>query len=106
MKSVFLPSCFMLSLLSQQVLAANQEATSAASAVKLDKQTISTSRGEKDASTIPHMVTVIESEDLQLAVAASGDIMSALSKLLPSFSPTRQKLTGMQKRFEAVRRYF
>lgn len=99
MKSVFLPSCFMLSLLSQQVLAANQEATSAASAVKLDKQTISTSRGEKDASTIPHMVTVIESEDLQLAVAASGDIMSALSKLLPSFSPTRQKLTGSAETF-------
>jgi iron complex outermembrane receptor protein len=99
MKSVFLPSCFMLSLLSQQVLAANQEATSAASAVKLDKQTISTSRGEKDASTIPHMVTVIESEALQLAVAASGDIMSALSKLLPSFSPTRQKLTGSAETF-------
>lgn len=99
MKSVFLPSCFMLSLLSQQVLAANQEAASAASAVKLDKQTISTSRGEKDASTIPHMVTVIESEALQLAVAASGDIMSALSKLLPSFSPTRQKLTGSAETF-------
>jgi iron complex outermembrane receptor protein len=99
MKSVFLPSCFLLSLLSQQVLAANQEAASAASAIKLDKQTISTSRGEKDASTIPHMVTVIESEELQLAVAASGDIMSALSKLLPSFSPTRQKLTGSAETF-------
>lgn len=103
MKSVFLPSCFVLSLLSQQVLAANQEVAPAAKStsidVKLDKQTISTSRGEKDASTIPHMITVIESKDLQLAVAASGDVMSALSKLLPSFSPTRQKLTGSAETF-------
>jgi len=92
MKSVFLPSCFLLSLLSQHVLAANQDVT-------LEPQTISTSRGEKDASTIPHMITVIEADDLQLAVAASGDVMSALSKLLPSFTPTRQKLTGSGETF-------
>jgi iron complex outermembrane receptor protein len=103
MKSVLLPSCFLLSLFSQHVLAANQDVISAANdsknSVKLDKQTISTSRGEKDAATIPHMITIIESEDLQLAVAASGDVMSALSKLLPSFTPTRQKLTGSAETF-------
>jgi len=99
MKSVFLPSCFLLSLLSQQVIAANQDVDAAANDMVLDKQTISTSRGEKDASTIPHMITVIEADELQLAVAASGDIMSALSKLLPSFTPTRQKLTGSAETF-------
>jgi len=88
MKSVFLPSYFLLSLLSQQVIAANQNVDSTSNDMVLDKQTISTSRGEKDASTIPHMITVIEAEDLQLAVAASGDIMSALSKLLPSPNPS------------------
>jgi outer membrane receptor for ferrienterochelin and colicin len=73
MKSVFIPSCFLLSLLSQQVIAANQEVTPLASAVKLDKQTISTSRGGA-------RIEVIHGANASMGLGASGGIINIITR--------------------------
>lgn len=46
------------------------------------------------ASALPLTVDVIGPEDLDQQVAIGGSIVEAVSALSPSFSPTRQKLTG------------
>ena len=75
------------------------DASAPAEKVTLDRVTISAVRGERDVATIPHMVTVIERETLQATLGASGDLTSALSRLLPSFAPSRQKMTGSSESF-------
>lgn len=46
------------------------------------------------ASALPLTVDVINSETLSQQVAISGSVIDAVSTLSPSFSPTRQKLSG------------
>ena len=46
------------------------------------------------ASALPLTVDVIDNETLSQQVAVSGSIVDAVSTLSPSFSPTRQKLSG------------
>ena len=46
------------------------------------------------ASALPLTVDVVNSEQLSQQVAISGSVIDAVSTLSPSFSPTRQKLSG------------
>jgi iron complex outermembrane recepter protein len=46
------------------------------------------------ASALPLTVDVIDRETLSRQVAVSGSTVDAVSALLPSFSPTREKITG------------
>ena len=46
------------------------------------------------ASALPLTVDVLDNETLSQQVAVSGSIVDAVSTLSPSFSPTRQKLSG------------
>lgn len=46
------------------------------------------------ASALPLTVDVIEKEALDAQVAISGSVVDAVANLSPSFSPTRQKLSG------------
>ncbi|OYX64641.1 MAG: TonB-dependent receptor [Sphingomonadales bacterium 32-64-17] len=55
---------------------------------------VSAARTQLPASALPLTVDVIDSEALERQVLISGSTVDAVSALLPSFSPTREKLSG------------
>jgi iron complex outermembrane recepter protein len=55
---------------------------------------ITASRVEKPLSTIPNTVTVIDTAALEEQLAINNDISAVLGNLIPSFSPSRQKMTN------------
>ena len=55
---------------------------------------VTATRTQLPASALPLTVDVIDSEALDRQVAISGSTVDAVSALLPSFSPTREKLSG------------
>lgn len=60
----------------------------------LDTVTIEAARVGKPATGLPYTVTVITREQLDNQLALGGDIAQLLGNILPSYSPSRQKLTG------------
>src|SRR5688500_15533607 len=62
----------------------------------LDRVTVSasTSRIPDSASALPSTITVIDQEQLQQQLAVTQDISQVLANLIPSFAPSRQKLTN------------
>tara|TARA_B100000678_G_scaffold277881_1_gene272092 strand:- start:1227 stop:3362 length:2136 start_codon:yes stop_codon:yes gene_type:complete len=59
-----------------------------------DMIVVTAARTQLPASALPLTVDIIDSEALQRQVQLSGSTVDAVSALLPSFSPTREKLTG------------
>lgn len=55
---------------------------------------VTASRVERPLSTIPNTVTVIDQRDLEQQISISNDLSSVLGNLIPSFSPSRQKLSS------------
>jgi len=55
---------------------------------------VTATRGDKPANTIPNTVTVIDETDLEQQISVSSDLSTVLGNLIPSFSPSRQKLTS------------
>ncbi len=55
---------------------------------------VSAARTQLPASALPLTVDVIDRETLERQVLLSGSTVDAVSALLPSFSPTREKLSG------------
>lgn len=55
---------------------------------------VSAARTQLPASTLPLTIDVIDQEQLARQVQISGSTVDAISALLPSFSPTREKLSG------------
>ncbi|SFJ09389.1 iron complex outermembrane recepter protein [Sphingomonas sp. NFR04] len=55
---------------------------------------VTAARTNLPASALPLTVDVIDRETLSRQVAVSGSTVDAVSALLPSFSPTREKITG------------
>lgn len=71
------------------------EEDSEAGQVKSDETIVVTAtRTRLPASALPLTVDVIGSEQLEDQLAVSGSTVDAVSALLPSFSPTREKLSG------------
>jgi iron complex outermembrane receptor protein len=60
----------------------------------VDALVVTAARTILPASALPLTVDVIGSETLSQQVAISGSVIDAVSTLSPSFSPTRQKLSG------------
>ncbi|MBO9546503.1 TonB-dependent receptor [Caulobacter sp.] len=60
----------------------------------VDQVVITAARTSLPASALPLTVDVINNETLGQQVAIGGSIVDAISTLSPSFSPTRQKLSG------------
>ncbi|MBX7502435.1 TonB-dependent receptor [Qipengyuania sp. YG27] len=58
------------------------------------KIVVTAARTQLPASALPLTVDVIDSEALERQVLLSGSTVDAVSALLPSFSPTREKLSG------------
>jgi len=55
---------------------------------------VTAARTQLPASALPLTVDVIDSEALERQLLVSGSTVDAVSALLPSFSPTREKLSG------------
>ena len=55
---------------------------------------VTAARTQLPASALPLTIDVIDSEALDRQVQISGSTIDAVSALLPSFSPTREKLSG------------
>lgn len=55
---------------------------------------VTASRAERMLSTIPNTVTVIDERELEQQISINNDLSTVLGNLVPSFSPSRQKLTG------------
>lgn len=64
------------------------------SAESLDEVVVTATRVEKPLSTIPNTVTVIDQEELEQQLAVENDLSTVLGNLVPSFSPSRQKMTS------------
>ncbi len=66
-----------------------------ASASELSEEIIVTAnRVETPLSTVPNTVTVINEAELQRQLAIHNDISTVLGNLIPSYSPSRQKMTS------------
>jgi iron complex outermembrane receptor protein len=60
----------------------------------LEEVMVTASRVERPLSTIPNTVTVIDTAALEEQLAINNDISTVLGNLIPSFSPSRQKMTN------------
>lgn len=63
-------------------------------AESLDEVVVTATRVEKPLSTVPNTVTVIDQEELEQQLAVENDLSTVLGNLVPSFSPSRQKMTS------------
>ncbi|WP_064747727.1 TonB-dependent receptor [Lysobacter antibioticus] len=86
-----------LPLLASAVLAALAAPLAHADAAKdLDRVTVSasTSRVPNSEAALANTITVIDQEQLRQQLAVTQDVSQVLANLIPSFSPSRQKLTN------------
>lgn len=65
-----------------------------AHAAEADDIVVTAARSVLPANALPLTIDVIDQETLNQQVAIGGSIVDAVSTLTPSFSPTRQKLSG------------
>ncbi|HEX7035664.1 MAG TPA: TonB-dependent receptor [Pseudomonadales bacterium] len=61
---------------------------------RLEEVVVTANRVERPISTIPNTVTVIDQVELEQQLAVNRDLSTVLGNLVPSFSPSRQKLTN------------
>jgi hypothetical protein len=66
----------------------------AQSDIRIDEIVVTATRSVLPASALPLTIDVIGSDSLAQQAAISGSVIDAVSTLVPSFSPTRQKLSG------------
>lgn len=68
----------------------------AADPVQLDRVTVSasTSRIPDSESALPNTITIIDREQLERQLALTQDLSQILANVIPSFTPSRQKLTN------------
>nr|WP_272891452.1 TonB-dependent receptor [Stutzerimonas stutzeri] len=81
-----------LSLSSSPVAAANE-------AAELEAVTISATRARSEAGKTPQKITVIDREQIEQQLAITGDHGAILSNLIPSYSPSRQKMSSAGETF-------
>lgn len=60
----------------------------------LEEVMVTANRVEKPLSTIPNTVTVINAVELEQQLAVHNDLSTVLGNLIPSFAPSRQKMTN------------
>ena len=76
------------------VLSAAASAADAPQGPQVEEVMVTASRVERPLSTIPNTVTVVNSAQLEAQLAINNDISTVLGNLIPSFSPSRQKMTN------------
>ncbi len=60
----------------------------------IEEMIVTATRSEKPLSQIPNTVTLIGEQDLIQQIGVNNDLSTILGNLIPSFSPSRQKLTS------------
>lgn len=65
-----------------------------AEAADVSEVVVTAARTTLPANALPLTVDIIDADDLAQQAAISGSVIDAVSALTPSFSPTRQKLSG------------
>lgn len=61
---------------------------------RLEEVMVTASRVERPLSTIPNTVTLVNTVELEKQLAIHNDISTVLGNLIPSFAPSRQKMTN------------
>ncbi|MBA3563627.1 MAG: hypothetical protein H0W33_06400 [Gammaproteobacteria bacterium] len=67
---------------------------SAQDTATLERVTAEAARTGQSAELLPCTTTVIDREQIEQQLALGGDIAQLIGNMLPSFSPSRQKLSG------------
>ncbi|MFI8747371.1 TonB-dependent receptor [Pseudomonas sp. NPDC077186] len=67
--------------------------------LELDAMTISATRGHSQVGKTPQKITVISREQIEQQLAITSDHGQVLSNLIPSYSPSRQKLSNAGETF-------
>lgn len=65
----------------------------------LEETYVTASRTERPVNSIPNTITVIDEETLNEQLSIRNDLSTVLGNLIPSFSPSRQKLTSYGESF-------
>ena len=81
-------------ILAAAALAHTAAAQTAEAGREVEEVTITAARTVLPANALPLTVDVIDAAQLQQQVTIGGSVVDAVSALTPSFSPTRQKLSG------------
>ena len=76
------------------VMVAGLSSAAPAAESTLDDVMVTASRVERPLSTIPNTVTVVSGTELEEQLAFHNDVSTVLGNLIPSFSPSRQKMTN------------
>jgi len=77
------------------IATASTTAFATASDARIEEEVVVTaSRTEKPLSSIPNTVTLIDQQELATQLAATSDLSTILGNLIPSFSPSRQKMSN------------
>lgn len=74
-------------------------ATAADEATELEAVTISATRARSEAGKTPQKITVINREQIEQQLAITSDHGAILSNLIPSYSPSRQKMSSAGETF-------
>ena len=61
---------------------------------RVEEVMVTANRIDKPLSTIPNTVTVVTTAELEEQLAVHNDISTVLGNLIPSYSPSRQKMTN------------
>lgn len=81
-------------VLTPALLVLASSTTVIAKELPVEQMVVTASRTEKPLATIPNTVTVIDQKSLEQQIGINGDLSSVLGNLIPSFSPSRQKLSN------------
>lgn len=82
-------------LLAMTATATAQENETAADDTKVEETVIVTAtRSNLPSSALPNTIQLIQSDELALQAQLTGSAIEVVSTLVPSFSPTREKLSG------------
>jgi len=81
-------------ILAAAALAQTASAQTADAGREVEEVTITAARTVLPANALPLTVDVIDAAQLQQQVTIGGSVVDAVAALTPSFSPTRQKLSG------------
>ncbi len=83
----------LFSLATATLISANQGYTQSVNSKSIEELVV-TSRSGKSLSAIANTVTLIDEQDLSEQIMINNDLSTILGNLVPSFSPSRQKMTS------------
>ena len=87
-------ACAAALVFAQAIVLTSEVSIAAPARGDLEEVMVTANRIEKPLSTIPNTVTVINEAQLDQQLAINNDISTVLGNLIPSFAPSRQKMTN------------